>query len=118
MTLEFCCRLAQFEENDSGTVSLFYSQIQTVYIYIYIAHSHTRIRTLLYIFLLELMERMEHALDYLHQTNIHPCVETICPTPALPNPLEVLLSKLSIIQLHLLRPVLSVRHLSHGRIHF
>jgi len=41
--------------------------------------SHTRVRTPLYMFLLELMERIEHASDYLQQTNIHRQLETIHP---------------------------------------
>lgn len=41
--------------------------------------SHTRVKTLLYMFLLELIERIEHASDYLQQTNIHRQFETIRP---------------------------------------
>lgn len=33
--------------------------------------SRTRVRTLLYMFLLELMERIEHASDYIQQTSIY-----------------------------------------------
>lgn len=44
--------------------------------------STTRVGALLYMFLLELMERIEHASDYLQQTNIHRQLETIHPQVA------------------------------------
>lgn len=60
----FAFRLVRFEGRK--TIRIFQGQ-QSPYHRI----THTRARTLLYMFLLELMERIEHASDYLQQTNIH-----------------------------------------------